>query len=540
MRQAIVRQGRLDGGGVVQVELNFNCRDELIPILRGLQHVYSTPTLRDEILKLVERDVSAKSRADRGRGGLSYWCILVLASARLGCHLDYDKLQDLAENHRALRSIMQVGDFDETNFSWKRIRDNVCLLQPPTIEEINRLIVRAGQGFAPEAVKTMRADSFVIETNIHYPTDSSLIVDGIRKVLELSEPLARLHGVSGWRQHEQLLRAVKKSARRVARIAHKKGPNYKEKLKTAYAKLLKKSGRVLTRVKELIAVVKGRGLPSRDAGPVVNESLVNSANIVSANIVNENIVNENIVSTNISSANISSANIVSSASLITDELLELTTLETFVARTQQVRDIARRRVILGETVPNDEKLFSLFEPHTQLYKRGKAGKPVQFGRLVLVFEDAAGFITQHRLLTRSEADRDVAVSETRRLQERYGQQVETLSFDRGFHSPSNQEELPKLVKFPCLPKPGVIQAAAQARTASDTFRQSQQHHPGIESAIGGLQSGNGLKRCRDRGELGLERYLALGILGRNLHTLGRLVIQRAAPNSEAAHTRRAA
>ena len=515
MRQAIVRQGRLDGGGVVQVELNFNCRDELIPILRGLQHVYSTPTLRDEILKLVERDVSAKSRADRGRGGLSYWCILVLASARLGCHLDYDKLHDLAENHRALRSIMQVGDFDETNFSWKRIRDNVCLLQPPTIEEINRLIVRAGQGFAPEAVKTMRADSFVIETNIHYPTDSSLIVDGIRKVLELSEPLARLHGVSGWRQHEQLLRAVKKSARQVARIAHKKGPNYKEKLKTAYAKLLKKSGRVLTRVKELIAVVKGRGLPSRDAGLIVNESLVNSANIVSANIV-------------------------SSASLITDELLELTTLETFVARTQQVRDIARRRVILGETVPNDEKLFSLFEPHTQLYKRGKAGKPVQFGRLVLVFEDAAGFITQHRLLTRSEADRDVAVSETRRLQERYGQQVETLSFDRGFHSPSNQEELPKLVKFPCLPKPGVIQAAAQARTASDTFRQSQQHHPGIESAIGGLQSGNGLKRCRDRGELGLERYLALGILGRNLHTLGRLLIQRAAPDSEAAHTRRAA
>ena len=107
----------------------------------------------------------------------------MLAAVRLGCNLDYDKLQDLAENHRALRAIMQVGEFDETNFSWKRIRDNVCLLRPETIDDIARLIV--GHVLVPEAVKKMRADSFVIETNIHYPTDSSLIVDGIRKIVEL-------------------------------------------------------------------------------------------------------------------------------------------------------------------------------------------------------------------------------------------------------------------------------------------------------------------------------------------------------------------
>ena len=134
MRHARERQRRLDGGSVSQVVLNLNCRDELIPILRGLQQVYATPKVRDAILKLVERDVSAKSRSDRGREGLSDWCILVLAAVRLGCNLDYDKLHDLAENHRALRSIMEIGEFDETEFSWKRIRDNVCLLQPATIE----------------------------------------------------------------------------------------------------------------------------------------------------------------------------------------------------------------------------------------------------------------------------------------------------------------------------------------------------------------------------------------------------------------------
>ena len=500
MRHARERQRRLDGGSVSRVVLNLNCRDELVPILRGLQQVYSTPNVRDAILKLVERDVSAKSRSDRGRDGLSYWCILVLAAVRLGCNLNYDKLHDLAENHRVLRSIMEIGEFDETQFSWKRIRDNVCLLQPATIESISQLIVAEGHTLVPDAVQRMRADSFVVETNIHYPTDSSLIVDGIGKIIELSEPLATSRGLSGWRQHAQLLKTVKSVARQIARIAAKKGPNYAERLKTQYVKLLKKSGRVLGRAKELLATLQS-DTPARSADQVVGENVGNG-------------------------------------------LLELTTLETFISRTQQVREVAQRRVIQGEKVPNDEKLFSLFEPHTQLYKRGKAGEPVQFGRLVLVFEDDAGFLTQHRLLKRTESDRDVAVPETQRLQQHFQNRVAELSFDRGFHSPENQVELAKLVKSPCLPKPGCKQAAAQlahqSAAASLTFRAAKQRHPGIESAIGGLQSGNGQKRCRDRGELGLERYLALGILGRNLHTFGRLLIQREAPHSEAARTQRAA
>ena len=518
MRQARERQRRIDGGSVSQVVLNLNCRDELIPILRALQQVYATPQLRDEILKLVERDVSATSRADRGRSGLSYWCILVLAAVRLGCNLDYDRLQDFAENHRALRGIMEVGEFDETEFSWKRIRDNVCLLRPETIDQISRLIVAEGHQLVPDAVKTMRADSFVVETNIHYPTDSSLIVDGVRKVIELCEPLAESRGLCGWRQQAQLLKSVKSPARQIARIAAKKGPNYLERLKPLYAKLLKKSGRVLTRARELVAELKRR--PTSPRPPVRDEKNITEKSVTEKSVTEKSVTEKS------------------------HGLLELATLETFIERTEQVRDVARRRVMKGETVPNNDKLFSLFEPHTQLYKRGKAGQPVQFGRLTLVFEDDAGFITQHRLLSRTESDRDVAIPETRRLQERFQNQVEKLSFDRGFHSPENQEQLSQLVTSPCLPKPGVKQAAAQlaaqSATAQVTFRKAQQRHPGIESAIGGLQSGNGQKRCRDRGQLGLERYLSLGILGRNLHTFGRLLIQREAPDSEAAHSQRAA
>jgi hypothetical protein len=195
-------------------------------------------------------------------------------------------------------------------------------------------------------------------------------------------------------------------------------------------------------------------------------------------------------------------------------------------------------VLKGEEVPNAEKLFSLFEPHTQLYKRGKAGQPVQFGRLVLIYEDGAGFITHSYLLGREEQDRDVVVPQTRSVQQRLQGAIEEASFDRGFHSPENQRELAEIIPRPCLPKPGAKQAAAQAEQATLQWRAARQHHPGVESAIGALQAGNGLERSRDRSELGFARYLALGVLGRNLHTLGKLHIARAAPASEAARSHR--
>jgi len=215
-------------------------------------------------------------------------------------------------------------------------------------------------------------------------------------------------------------------------------------------------------------------------------------------------------------------------------------IRTFIERTQHVRDTARRRVLHGEKVPNEDKLFSIFEPHTQLYKRGKAGEPEQFGRLFLMYEDAAGFVVHHYLLPRDKGDRDVIVEQTKALQEFLNGKMESLSLDRGFHSPDNQVQLLKIVKHPCLPKPGAKQAAKQEETATVQFRQARQRHPGIESAIGALQSGNSLKRCRDRTEIGFERYLALAILGRNLHTLGRLLIAQQVPKSLAAQSQRKA
>lgn len=206
--------------------------------------------------------------------------------------------------------------------------------------------------------------------------------------------------------------------------------------------------------------------------------------------------------------------------------------------TRQVCDTATRRVLQGQSVPNQDKLFSLFETHTQLYKRGKAAEPVQFGRQVLVYEDAAGFITHAYLMPRQKDDCDVVVEQTRALQQRLGGRIQRASFDRGFHSPENQLALAEIIPHPCLPKPGANQAAEQEQQATVEFRQSRQRHPGIESAINALQAGNGLERCRDRTEQGFSRYLQVAVLGRNLHVLGKVLLAGQAAQCQAAQSRR--
>ena len=158
----------------------------------------------------------------------------------------------------------------------------------------------------------------------------------------------------------------------------------------------------------------------------------------------------------------------------------------------------------------------------------------------MFYEDGAGFITHHYVMSRFETDKDVVVEQTKIVQARLEDRIERASFDRGFHSPANQLALADIVRHVCLPKPGAKQAIEQQATASPEYLAGVQSHSGIESAIGCLQSGNGLKRCRDKSERGFERYVSLAVLGRNLHRLGRVLIRLAAPSSEASHTQRAA
>lgn len=210
------------------------------------------------------------------------------------------------------------------------------------------------------------------------------------------------------------------------------------------------------------------------------------------------------------------------------------------ATTTHVCGTARRRVMDGESVPSSDKLLSLFEPDTELLIRGKAGQPIQYGHKVLVIEDALGFLCHYKVMPLAADDRDVLIPEVKSLQQRLQGRVQRASFDRGFHSPENQTQLAELITHPCVPKPGAKQAAEQASGASIEFRQARQKHSGIESAIGALQSGNGLARCRDRSSIGYARYIGLGVLGRNILMLGKLLLSREHPDCNAATSQRKA
>jgi hypothetical protein len=152
----------------------------------------------------------------------------------------------------------------------------------------------------------------------------------------------------------------------------------------------------------------------------------------------------------------------------------------------------------------------------------------------LVIEDASGFISHYKIIPLRTDDRDILIPEFKSLYDRLEGRIQIASFDRGFHSPENQEQLAELIAHPCLPKPGVKQAAEQSAQSSVQFRQARQRHPGIESAIGALQSGNALAKCRDHGQVGYARYIGLGVLGRNLLVLGKLLLAQEHPDCLAA------
>jgi len=338
----------------------------------------------------------------------------------------------------------------------------------------------------------VRGDTFVVEANIHYPTESTLIGDGLRKIVPLAAELAKEHGRDGWRQHEHLLKNVHMIVRDIGRVSRAKGQGA-DRLKPGYQKLLALAKDLIARTRGLLQALGCSVDPVELALDPLN-----------------------------------------AAAPATPERL----LVHYLTLTEKVCDNARRRVLQGETLANAEKIFSIFEPHTELIKRGKQPLPIQFGHNVLVVEDGVGFVVDYRVVGNGVLDQDLVVPVMKELQERMGGKIKSASFDRAFHTPENQKNLAKIVRTPCIACKGSEKGRQQHKEGTVAFRKARQNHPGVESAIGALQSGNGQKRCRDRGKQGHERYVALGILGRNLQTLGKLLLAQDQANCQAAKSKR--
>jgi len=201
-------------------------------------------------------------------------------------------------------------------------------------------------------------------------------------------------------------------------------------------------------------------------------------------------------------------------------------LQYFLGATEYMADLASRRVIAQERIPHEDKVFSIFEPDTELINRGKAPQPIEFGHRVLIVEDRVGFIVHARVMEQGQTDEKMPVELMQTLQRRFDGKIEAASFDKGFWSPTNLEELRSIVPLAVLPKKGRRSVSDADREGAKEFGRLRKWHAGVESAIAALQAGNGLNICRDKGVDGYQRYLALGVLGRNLQVLGTIFLEK--------------
>lgn len=470
MRKMYEVERMLGSVATEEVRIDSSSRHEMAAILRALQHIYRHLELLEKILGLIKIDVLNGRREDRGALGLTCWEILVLAAVRYGCALDYDSLRDLANNHSTLRQIMGIGPLEESKrYKYRRIHANMSKIRVSTIRQIFEMIVKEGHTLAPRAIEAVRCDTFVVETNIHYPSDESLIVDGVRKLCLLGNGLSQETGRKGWRQYKHWHGKAKKIARRIQKTRRGRARGREEAQERLYGELLDVAAVVMIRAKELVGASSG--------GDAVMQC----------------------------------------------RIMELS---HYIDLTARVCVLAGRRVINHERIPNAEKIFSIFETHTELIMRGKIPDMPEFGRRVFSAEDRVGLVVDFAVLDKGVTDEKLPVQRLRALQERMEGKIKSASFDRGFWTPENLKELELIVKNACLPKKGRHSQEDQARESGAAFVKTRLWHPGIESGIHALMTTSGLNVCPDRGSEGYNRYVAMGMPGKNLKVLGCILLKR--------------
>jgi len=192
-------------------------------------------------------------------------------------------------------------------------------------------------------------------------------------------------------------------------------------------------------------------------------------------------------------------------------------IQTYINHARRQMDQIERRVIHGETIPHEEKVFSIFQPHTEWISKGKAGVPVELGLKVCIVEDTDGYLLHHRVMEK-QTDDQIAIDLIAETQARFPN-LRVCSFDKGFHSPTNQVELAKRLDRVVLPKKGRCNKTEQERENSKEFKTGRRQHSAVESGINALEV-HGLDRCLDHGLHGFKRYVALAVVARNIQKLG--------------------
>ncbi len=477
MRYAFNPQLQIGETLVSDIQFDIHSRDDIPPLLRGLQHLYKDTQTRDTILDHLGSVIIAETDPDTGRPGMSLWSVLVLGVLRLGLNCDYDRVMELANEHRTLRQMLGHGIFDEDKrYGLQTIKDNVTKLTPEILAKINHEIVKQGHQLLGQENQILlgRCDSFVVETDVDFPTDVKLLVDAMRKLLVACGKADKiLDEIKGWRQWAHLYHGLRNLGHKASKLkkSNSSNPEHVEKreqvIKQAYQRLLDRSQLLLDRVHQTHKELQTPFSPSAIA------------------------------------------------------LAQ--TIEHYLPHAERQLDQIKRRVIQGETLPHEEKVFSIFEEHTEWISKGKAGVPVELGLRVCVLEDQRGFLLHHKVMEHQTDDK-IAVAMIEETQINYPL-LKGCSYDKGFHSKSNQEALQGLLDALTLPKKGKWSKVDRERERTEAFVTARKQHPAIESAINALEV-HGLDRCPDQGIDGFKRYVAWSIVGRNLMKVGVILQQK--------------
>jgi hypothetical protein len=495
MRQIIDPQLQFGEQDISAIRLDPKSRDDIPQILRGLQHIYVTAELREQVFAILsevlpaDADGQGSVSPDTGRPGMEQWKILVLGTLRLALNADYDRICELANQHATIRQMLGHSGWAEAGeYNLQTLKDNLRLFTPELLDRINQVVVRAGHQLVKKSAQeglAVRADSFVLETDVHYPTDCNVLLDAVRKSIETCAELCAAEGLSEWRQSAYNLRQLKRAYRRVQQLKRSSAKDPDQRA-ARQAEIEQAHRDYLALAEQLLA-------RARDTR----------------------------------------------ARLFTIHRLPaalLAALDGYLAHGERQCDQIRRRVLEGERIPHAEKVFSIFEPHTEWISKGKAGVPVELGLRVAVVEDQHRFIVHHAVMERL-SDAQIAVPLLEETCARFPETT-SASMDKGFHSPANQRALAALVPFPVLPKKGKCSAAEAAREGDPEFIRLRRRHSAVESAINALEV-HGLDRCRDHGIAGFKRYVALAVVARNIQRLG-AILQAEAQERERRGRKRAA
>lgn len=423
----------------------------------------------DELLEAVYQAQGKRRPKSRCRGRKQTPAEVVLRLAVL----KHVRNWSFEETEREVRANVVYRQF--TRIGAKKVPDAKTLgrlvqaLGPAVLQQVHQRLVAVAQEKKVVRGRRLRLDTTVVERNIHYPTDSSLLSDGARVLTRTMKKITELTGRAGTKLRNRM-RTIGHRAMEIARTSRSKGPQVQKRLK-----LLTVTRKVVNQAKRFRnEVARGVKRAKHCEQKLVLKALEKN-------------------------------------------------LETMLPRVQQVIRQTKARV-LGGDVHVAGKLVSVFEPSTEVIRKGKASKPTEFGKMVKIQEAENQIITHYEVFEKRPKDADLLVPAVQKHERQFGRVPQLVAGDAGFYSAGNEAELQKMgVRQISVPNHLTRSPERRRHQKRRSFRRGQKWRTGAEGRISVLKRRHGLNRCRYRGDAGMQRWVGLGVIADNLINIGRFL-----------------